>query len=396
MVSLRDISSLLGSFSWAIQAVPFAQCHYRRIQSFFIRKSHDFNDCLHSKVVLDDGSREDLLWWIENLPFIHGKPLSASDPDLVIFSDASRSGWGAYCGSSTVNGHWTASDRDRHINELELLAAFYSLKILTQKVSRLSVRLMLDNSTAVHYINNSGGTRSGRLNAIAADIVLWCEQHFISIQAVHLPGILNIIADQQSRVLQDSSDWQLLPEIFHLLSRRWVVKVDLFAAAWNKQLDQFISWQPQPDAIAVDAFTLNWTHIPGYAFPPFSLIHRCLSKVRRDRASLVLITPVWPTQSWFPILLEMSVEPPLVLPDRINLLQGPDGLTHPLIARRALLLAAWKLSGKDSEAKAFRTKWSNFSWKEIVKPHQLPTRAPGTVGSIGVFNQVRIPCLLLE
>ena len=38
-VSLHDLSSLLGSFSWAIPTVPFAHAHYRNLQSFFISRS---------------------------------------------------------------------------------------------------------------------------------------------------------------------------------------------------------------------------------------------------------------------------------------------------------------------------------------------------------------------
>ena len=67
-------------------------------------------------------------------------------------------------------GPWTLSNKNRHINELELLAALNGLKSFTSQVCNLSVRLMLDNFTAVHYINKSGGTKSLALSAISADI----------------------------------------------------------------------------------------------------------------------------------------------------------------------------------------------------------------------------------
>ena len=40
-------------------------------------------------------------------------------------------------------------------------------------------------------------------------------------------------------------------------------------------------------------------------------------------------------------------------------------------------MAALALSGKDSKTKTFRTKWFTYSWQEIVRSHQLPTRAAG-------------------
>lgn len=80
MVSLRDISSLLGSLSWAIQAVPFAQSHYRKLQWFFIQHVHFHNNNLQAKVILNSYSKADLKWWMQNLPSVKGKPLQASDP----------------------------------------------------------------------------------------------------------------------------------------------------------------------------------------------------------------------------------------------------------------------------------------------------------------------------
>jgi hypothetical protein len=33
--------------------------------------------------------------------------------------------------------------------------------------------------------------------------------------------------------------------------------------------------------------------------PPFSVIRDCLSKIRRERASIVVVTQLWTSQSWF-------------------------------------------------------------------------------------------------
>jgi hypothetical protein len=170
--------------------------------------------------------------------------MSATDPDLTIFSDASLSGWGAVMNEVSSKGPWTLGDKNRHINELELLAALNGLKCFTSQVSNLSVRLMLDNFTAVHYINKSGGTRSPALSAISADIVDWCEKRQLSIEAIHLPGVLNVLADQQSRMRNESSDWKLQESTFQRIRALWEPEIDLFASTWNRQLDRFVSWKP--------------------------------------------------------------------------------------------------------------------------------------------------------
>ena len=46
----------------------------------------------------------------------------------------------------------------------------------------------------------------------------------------------------------------------------------------NKKLDNYVSWQPDPKAVAVDAFSLNWATQSFYAFPPFNLLTKIVQK----------------------------------------------------------------------------------------------------------------------
>jgi hypothetical protein len=391
-VSLREISKILGNLAWAIQAIPFAQGHYRCLQRQFLKESARADGNLSAIISLDREAILDLDWWASNVEAVNGRPLSTLEPDLVIFSDASLSGWGAALNDASAKGPWTGEDRSRHINELELLAALFALKSFTSQASRVSVRLMLDNITAVHYVNKSGGSRSEALCRISAEIVAWCEARSISINAVYLPGAENLIADRLSRAPPDSSDWMLNPEVFNRLRAHWSLEVDLFASLWNRQLDRFVSWGCHPGALAVDAFGIGWKDLSAYAFPPFCLIQKCLTKILREQAELTIVTPYWPAQPWFPSLLELTCEPALVLP-REELLMGPTGQQHPLA--QSILLIAWRLSGIRWKAAAFRARWSSFSWEESATPHQLLINPLGTVGTVGVFNKERIPCLHL-
>ncbi|KAI9551258.1 reverse transcriptase [Daphnia sinensis] len=280
-VSLWDLSSLIGNFSWAISAVPFAQAHYRSLQHRFLVESR-LSD-LSAKILLDIESKSDLA-------------CSDGFSDITIFADASLIGWGAVCDKSTAQGPWTLEEKPLHINHLELLAALYALQCFTARATRASVLIYSDNSTAVAYINRCGGTWSRSLSATAKSIVDWCEPRHLSLKAVHLAGNRNMVADYQSRVFLDRSDWKLSEVSFRQINSRWKMEVDLFAAAWSSQLVKFASWQPQPGAWAVNAFTFSWKNLRAYAFPPFNLILRCISKVRKELADLVLVTPYWPSQ----------------------------------------------------------------------------------------------------
>lgn len=122
------------------------------------------------------------------------------------------------------------------------------------------------------------------------------------------------MADEESRARADSSDWMLDRKMFQSIANICPVEVDLFATMWNAQLPSFVSWRPQPSSIATNALSLSWKNGSYYAFPPFSLILKCLEKIRREEATIIFVCPVWPGQPWFPILLELSCDVPRLLP----------------------------------------------------------------------------------
>ena len=79
---------------------------------------------------------------------------------MVIESDASKLGWGASCQGISTGGPWSAQEKSQHINCLELLAATLALQTFVKNEREVSVLLKIDNTAAVAYINNQGGTVS--------------------------------------------------------------------------------------------------------------------------------------------------------------------------------------------------------------------------------------------
>ena len=72
-----------------------------------------------------------------------------------------------------------------------------------------------------------------------------------------------------------------------------IPRVDLFARRLNHQVDTLVSRTPEPQAWAVDAFSVNWKDIMFYAFPPFSVLGRILSNIKMEQASGILVLPLW-------------------------------------------------------------------------------------------------------
>lgn len=57
-------------------------------------------------------------------------------------------------------GRWTIEEARNYINYLELLACFSGLKSFCSAVTKKNIRLSMDNTTAISYINNMGGITS--------------------------------------------------------------------------------------------------------------------------------------------------------------------------------------------------------------------------------------------
>ena len=236
----------------------------------------------------------------------NGKTILAMDPNLIVELDASK-GWGASCQGISTGGPWSAQEKTWHINCLELLAAFVALKTFVKNRTGVSVLLKVDNTTAVAYINNQGGTVSRDLVSLTRDLWMWCLERNIHIQAQHLPGVLNRTADAESRSMKDRSDWKLDEQIFTDINRRYgPLEVDLFASRLTNQCRRYFRWRPDLFAEATDVFLQDWTKVKGYANPPWNL--KVLSKVQAQGAELILVAPAWKAQPWYALLLSILVD----------------------------------------------------------------------------------------
>ena len=386
--SVRTLSQIIGKLNSSIQAVFPAPLHYRHLQRLQVRgllmgKGYE------TVVPLSEDCRDDLQWWIDQMSNWNGRSIITPAPDLTITTDASLKGWGAVCQGRHTRGLWTQEESSSlHINALELKAALFAVRAFTPNRRQLHVHLRMDNRTAVAYLLRMGGTRSPALLSIAQELWEYALNKQITLTAEYLPGELNHEADWESRHFRDSSNWKLNPTVFQALDHLWgPLTIDLFADRMNTQLQSYISWFPDPFAHGTDAFQIPWTNLRGYSFPPFSMICRCLAKIRKYQAAIVLITPTWHTQAWYPVLLEMSCRQPILLPPLSNLLLSPNLQPHPLVLQGHLSLAAWMVTGKTCLQTEFQSKLPNFSAPTLgEQARQELTTAPGNSGVAGVVR----------
>ena len=200
----------------------------------------------------------------------------------------------------------------------------------------------------------AGGTRSPTLLLLTVDLFLWLESQSIVVRARHIPGCLNVIADHLSRLNQPiPTEWSLHPKILSRIFRVWgTPEVDMFATLSNSHLPRFMSPVPEPRALAVGALSQDWQGRSMYMFPPFPLLNKVIQKLRSTQvAEVILVAPWWPSQSWFPHLLRLSVEHPLVLPYRRDLLSQQDQKY-----RKVVPSPLWRLSCDTTKQQAFQTR----------------------------------------
>ena len=118
---------------------------------------------------------------------------------------------------------------------------------------------------------------------------------------------------------------------------------------------------------------MNWKPYYFYAFLPFSLLASCLQKIEQEQSTGILTVPMWTTQPWFTLLLNLLTNNPLALPQTDNLLFLPhSNAFHPL--RRRLLLMACKVSESPSSRETFQSKLptSFCSLGQLVPKNNMP------------------------
>ena len=96
---------------------------------------------------------------------------------------------------AATHGMWSDGERKDHINVLKLKAALFGIQSLCRDLHHCHIRIEIDNTTAVSYINHMGGTHSFACNALlrncfyGAKLVLFGSRHATSQVKITVPLI---------------------------------------------------------------------------------------------------------------------------------------------------------------------------------------------------------------
>ena len=124
--------------------------------------------------------------------------------------------------------------------------------------------------------------------------------------------------DRQSRLPHSPIEWTLDNNVFKdcISELNVLLTIDLFASRISHQLPNYVFWCPDPGVAAIDAFHLSWKELVSYIFAPFSLMSRVLQKIQWEKVEGVIVVQKWPIQTWWPVLMQMLTDNPILLPNR--------------------------------------------------------------------------------
>ena len=234
---------------------------------------------------------------------------------------------GAICRGVRTGGQWSKKEQGRHINQLGVLVIKFAILTVAKIWKMSTMHILVESMAALSYLLKIGGTKSPDPMQISKEIWDFLLGQGITITAEHLPGNLNCKADWESRHQKDSSERKLCPLIFskicQILGKR--PEINLFASRLSDQLPSYYSWKPDPNSLGTDAPQQNWYHKESICILSICLDSQSTEKSRGGEVtSLIIVTPICQTQSWYPELLPLSVRNPIILALKDDLLKGPQ------------------------------------------------------------------------
>jgi len=285
-----------------------------------------------SLVVMTEAAVEECRFWQRCISRWNGFVVAPVTVTRVVYTDGCGEGFGGLVhrvlarkeepAFQLLAGSWeSAMPTDSVVTELEGL---WRTVVGAGKELRGQVVLHRTDSISTYAVVSKGGSsRSQRLTAIARRLHVFCMMNDITLatQYVGAGVIIRSGADLLSRNQDVSDGGKLNPLVFAQLQKVWgPFAADMFASSATVQAAEdgrplpYWSMLADGKSAGVDALTADWRGLGRvYAFPPVGLVGFVLQLVHEQHASVLLITPKWPAQWWWPVLLERAVMGPVEL-----------------------------------------------------------------------------------
>ena len=175
-----------------------------------------------------------MIFWKENANKFNIAQIGPkAECSKIVYSDASRTGYGGYVVSiansnTESHGMWDQIDSNKSSAWRELKAVYLIMKSISHELSNSRVKWFTDNQS-VEIIAVKGSMKPDLQN-IVLSICRTCMHRNIQLEMEWVPRADSQRADMLSKII-DNDDWQVSDECFHLFENLWGPhSVDRFAS----------------------------------------------------------------------------------------------------------------------------------------------------------------------
>lgn len=286
-----------------------------------------------SLVALTTGALAECRFWQQCIQYWNGFVLPPVAVSRVVYTDGSGDGFGALIhrvlhrkvepACMVLAGSW-----EHHVSTDSVYTELEGLwRTVLGAGSDLAGQVVLHRTDSIStycVVCKGGSSKSARLTAVVRRLQVYCMLHNITLASQYVGSgvIINSGADLLSRTADVSDGAKLNPVLFQKLWQVWGPFVaDMFASAATVQQDpagvRLPYWAMLADghAAGVDGLSADWAALQGtlYAFPPVKLVGEALLLAVEQGVKAVFVVPEWPTQWWWPVLLQHALVGPIAL-----------------------------------------------------------------------------------
>ena len=393
-IHLKQMQSLLGVLNSTSEAINRTKLYTSYLQIDLTSGQH-WGDPL---IYLTKESVTDLQWWVENLARLNGHTLIvplAWTKHFLLTCDAGPKGWGALYvdqqGKRHIYFHVINQNEVEHNNLEEFKALIFGVKSLQKELRLTSSNIWVkcDSEVVISYVRHAGG-RKKRFVQLTKELYSFLDDKDLDLRIEYVRSEDNE-ADEISRWAPEREDWTLNRTLFNFVNNLWGPHtLDCFATDVNTQLARHISWRYNPDCLYTDFFSRRppQRDLKGlYGNPPFSQIMRLVNMLEDEQLQMTVIVPLWRGRLWWPKLVEILTEVPLLIPRAANVFLQANQLEEKGAAKWPAL--AVRLSGIPGEAREFQRLLKErcaFSMRKINAEFQQLCRHMTSIGGFSHFG----------
>ncbi|KAA6380965.1 MAG: putative Transposon Ty3-I Gag-Pol polyprotein [Streblomastix strix] len=309
---IRQLAALIGRLNYhrpQIKEASMYQMELDKAKPQALKTGSWDGITIVNKIVI-----KELQWWIRRIGDNQPESLINKTISCMLTTDSSTQGQR----STQIYENqiepiqydcWSKKETEMTSNAKEIKDIYYELLLFEQvfkKIHDQAVLIRSDNTTAVYNIGKWKAKES--LKKRIKQVFFLVKRLKLQITTLFVPGKLNSTTDLLSR-LRMQGDYSLKDGMIQMICKTWnyMPQIDIFAIQYNKLINNYATVDLNDLGTHFhNAFNYKLSKVELYIHPPIPVLNRVLQKKKQDKAQEIIIAPIWPGQSWYTKLKNLS------------------------------------------------------------------------------------------